>query len=331
MLSLDQITQLHIELTTKCNARCPMCPRNYRGMDFNSGYPKVELDLEQFRKIFKPAFLKQIKLITFNGNLGDASLARDLVPILNYIYESSESMVTIYTNASTHSAEWWANLAHPNCKIVFDLDGLEDTHNLYRLDTSWHKVIDNARAFINNNGWAIWQMIVFDHNRHQITKCRDMSKELGFQLFWPVDTGRNQGPVFDRRGNFTHWLGTPQEKKPLVHELINGHLTWFDSRPQSETHLQEKIAIDCQHKQRKELYVAADGSVYPCCFLGFYPGQMSHPGNKQLEKLVEKNNALEYDLEECIQWFNKVEESWKLESEAQGKLYTCITSCRVKQ
>jgi hypothetical protein len=57
---------------------------------------------------------------------------------------------------------------------------------------------------------------------------------------------------------------------------------------------------------------------------------MTHPGNSQLVKIVKKNNALEYDLEECIQWFNSIEESWKLESVDQGKLYNCVISCGVK-
>lgn len=333
MLGLDQITRLHVELTTRCNARCPMCPRNYRGMDYNSGYPEVELDLDKFKQIFKPDFLRQIRFISFNGNLGDCSLSSDLVDILEYIYKSSNCLVSITTNASTRTPEWWASLAHPRLTIIFDLDGLNDTHSLYRLDTDWNKIIRNACAFINNGGSAVWKMIIFDHNLHQGKECELLSKELGFKNFWSVDHGRNQGPVYDRHGKFSHWLGPIHENPPDAYEMLESHLTWFDTKPSSEWGLEdkEKCNIKCQHIQNKELYVAADGSVYPCCFLGFYPGKMTHPGNSQLVKIVKKNNALEYDLEECIQWFNSIEESWKLESVDQGKLYNCVISCAVKQ
>ena len=54
MLKLSQIRRAHVELTTRCNARCPMCMRNYRGTDFNSGYPVCELSLDQFKQIFTP-------------------------------------------------------------------------------------------------------------------------------------------------------------------------------------------------------------------------------------------------------------------------------------
>ena len=84
MLKLSEIQQLQIELTTRCNSRCPMCMRNYRGFDYNSGYPVTELTLENIKTILKPEFLKQIKRILFNGNLGDFGLAKDGVEIVKY-------------------------------------------------------------------------------------------------------------------------------------------------------------------------------------------------------------------------------------------------------
>ena len=70
MLKLDQIRQVHVELTTRCNARCPMCMRNYRGMDYNSGYPDTELSLADFQHIVGPV-VQQLTHANFNGNLGD--------------------------------------------------------------------------------------------------------------------------------------------------------------------------------------------------------------------------------------------------------------------
>ena len=54
---------------------------------------------------------------------------------------------------------------------------------------------------------------------------------------------------------------------------------------------------------------------------------MTHPGNSQIKSLVKENNALEYSLEHCIEWFNSVEETWNLPSIAEGRLYTCVNSC----
>ena len=328
MLKLSDVQQVQIELTTRCNARCPMCMRNYRGMDFNSVYPETELTLNQIKTILKPDFLKQLtKGVSFNGNLGDFGLARDAQEIVHYILEH-DVPVYINTNGSMRTPEWWAGLARPGVRIGFALDGLEDTHGLYRQDTDWRRIIANATAYIQAGGHAIWRFIPFDHNRHQLQVCKDLAKQLGFAQFENIDEGRNRGPVFSRSGEFSHWLGESwSESTPDIKPMLESHVTWFDHRTVKIDKDTAQLNMTCQHQRLKEIYLAADGTVYPCCFLGFYPGSMKHPGNEQLLPLVKQNNALEYDLEHCVAWFESVEQTWQQASISQGRLYTCVNSC----
>lgn len=331
MLRLSEIQTVQVELTTRCNARCPMCMRNYRGLDYNSGYPLTELNLEQFKKILQPDFLRQLtRGISFNGNLGDFGLARDGVEIVKYLCDHNVP-VYINTNGSMRTPDWWAKLAHPNVRIGFALDGLADTHHLYRQDTNWHTVINNATAFIQAGGRAIWRFIPFDHNQHQEQECIELSKKLGFSNFENINEGRNRGPVYTRTGNFSHWLGnrwdTESSEPPDLQSLLENHITWFDHKTFKSSKDINPLNLSCFHKKNQEIYITATGEVYPCCYLGFYPKHMNHPGNKQLNLLVKENNALEYDLEHCIKWFNQVEESWNQPSVAEGRLYACINSC----
>lgn len=331
MLKLHEIEQLHFELTTRCNARCPMCMRNYRGMDYNSGYPVTELRLDNFKKIATPGFLKQIKRVLFNGNLGDFGLARDALLIVDYLLENNVGYIKISTNGSMHTPDWWAKLAHPNIIVGFDIDGLEDTHSLYRQDTNWHQIIKNAQAYIQAGGSAVWRFIPFDHNRHQLEDCKNLSRELGFENFTVLYDGRDTGPAYTRHGDFSHWIGKPwgpvPDPCPDIKPLLDSHITWFDYKTVECNKDTPVLKLRCNHKLQKELYIAADGSVYPCCFLGFYPGTMQHPGNSQLKSIAVKNNALEYSLEECIRWFDQVEKSWSEPSIAAGRLYCCVNSC----
>lgn len=342
MLKIKDIQRVHVELTTRCNARCPMCPRNYRGHDYNSGYPVTELLLADFKKIFPSDFLKQLVShtpqqtnnnerfgITFNGNLGDFASARDAVEIVEYCVEHNID-VSICTNGSLRQPQWWAKLAQPGVEIGFALDGLEDTHQLYRQDTDWHRVIENAQAFIAAGGQAVWRFVPFDHNRHQEQQCRQMSQQLGFHRFENIYDGRDRGPVFSRQGEFSHHIGEPYTDPahtPDIRPLLQSHVTWFDASTIQCDKDQSNTRISCLHKKRKEIYVAADGSVYPCCFLGFYPDTMQHPGNSQLKPLVTRNNALEHGLEQCVEWFDSVEETWDQPNIQQGRLYQCVNSC----
>ena len=324
MLKLLDIRRVHVELTTKCNARCPMCMRNYRGSDYNSGYPDAELSLSDIQHILTPV-LPQLELINFNGNLGDFALARQGAEIVKWLV-SQGIAVHINTNGSLRTSDWWRELAHPLVRIGFALDGLADTHALYRQDTDWHRVIDNAQAFIRAGGYAIWRFVPFAHNQHQQQQCRDLSRQLGFREFENIYDGRDRGPVFDRNGKFSHWIGPADESVPDIQPLIQGHITWYNKNSKFEKD-QPNIQYNCIHKRNREIYLAADGSVYPCCYLGFYPKTMQHPGNQELRELVHENNALEYSLEHCIEWFERVEQSWQQPSIAQGRTYQCVSTC----
>lgn len=328
MLDLADIRQIQIELTTRCNARCPMCMRNYRGMDFNSGYPITELSLANIQHICQPEFLKQLtRGVSFNGNLGDFAAAKDGLEIVQYLV-SQGTPVYINTNGSLRTAEWWAKLAMPKVTIGFALDGISQaTHGLYRQDTNFDRIIENASAFIRAGGRAFWRFIPFDHNRHEKEQCKVMSKELGFARFENIHEGRDRGPVFTRDGEFSHWLGPKQDWPLDSQQMVKNHVTWFDHRTVVSEKDTQPLNIICQHKRQEEIYITADGGVYPCCFLGFYPNTMNHPGNEQLLPLVKENNALEYSLDHCVAWFNKIEDTWAKNSIAEGRLYGCVNSC----
>ena len=328
MLKLSEIVQIQIELTTRCNARCPMCMRNYRGHDYNSGYPITELGQSDIQKILPPGFLKQINSVIFNGNLGDFGLAKDGLEIVKYLVENNVKKININTNGSMRTPDWWAQLALPGVEVGFALDGLADTHSLYRQDTDWNTVIKNAQALIDAGGTAIWRFIPFKHNQHQEEECKQLAKKLGFKNFNNINDGRNTGPVYTRTGEFSHWLGDPDlDAKADIKIMLQSHVTWFDSKTIKHVNDTANLAIDCKHKRYQELYLAADGSVYPCCYLGFYPTTMTHSGNAQLVNIVKENNALEYSLEHCIEWFNNIEESWSKQSIAAGRIYTCVDTC----
>jgi len=325
MLKLSEIRSVHIELTTKCNARCPMCMRNYRGFDYNSGYPDTELTLEDIQHILTPDILKTIDHVNFNGNLGDFASAREALEIVEYLV-SHNIAVNINTNGSLRTKTWWQKLASPKVTIGFALDGLADTHARYRQDTDWHRIIQNAQAYIAAGGRAIWRFVPFEHNRHQEAECRALAREMGFVSFENIYDGRDAGPVYTRAGEFSHWLG-PVGDVPPIKDMLQSHITWFDSKTVKIKKDTTELNLRCRHKVAREIYLAADGTVYPCCYLGFYPLSMNHPGNNELALMVTENNALHYPLAHCLEWFESIEQAWSKSSIAKGRPYQCVSTC----
>ena len=63
MVKVEHVKRMHIELSSKCNASCPGCPRNVRGGYDLPWLDKGEWKLEQFKHFFSPEFLQQIDSI----------------------------------------------------------------------------------------------------------------------------------------------------------------------------------------------------------------------------------------------------------------------------
>lgn len=332
MIDFKSIQDVHLEISTLCNASCPWCPRTFWGYPFNGGYPEVYMTLDQSKKIFSPEFLRQLVSIRINGNFGDIVMNPDGADIVEYFKNQNPKLkISVHTNGGARNKEFWNRLAQADSQVIFAIDGLEDTHHLYRQNTVWSTVIKNAKIFIASGGHAIWQMISFSHNLHQIQECKKLSQEWGFREFRLVDDGRNTAPVFDQNGNLTHTIGDYQgerEFKVLFHKKKTDEVILEDIIAERSP----KSKISCQTKNMKSIYIASNGDVSPCCFTGFYPatygqGQYHRAANKQLEPFIHKNNALEHPLHECIEWFRNVERSWGIDQYQNGRLIICDDQC----
>ena len=338
MVDYHSIRSVHLEISTRCNAACPMCPRNISGYDMDLGYPVHDMRLDEAQKIFTPKFLKQIDNILINGNFGDFVTARDNLKIIKYFVEQNSNIrIEISTNASARPNIWSELGCIPNVIVGFALDGLKDTHSLYRRNTDWDLVISNAKNFIAAGGKAVWRMIQFEHNRHQRADCEQMAKDLGFYKFDPVYDGRDRSPVYDNRGNFKYKIGND----PNVHTYPESALiwkSWSDQGGKPEVRKKQyptfkiKDRIECHSNKQKEIYINAIGEIYPCCWLGFYPKlQYQHAwqtDNFQVAELIQSNNnALEVGIESAINWFNNIEQSWQKQSYQEGRLVQCDSVC----
>jgi len=344
LYTIDEVRHVHLEISSLCNAECPLCPRNLHGYPYNGGYVERNLSLSDVKKIFEPEFLSQLNEININGNFGDIVMNPDAVDIITYFRQhNSTCHVSISTNAGARNQEFWTRLAQLNCRIFFCLDGLEDTHSLYRKNTLYSTVLNNAKVFIQAGGEAWWKMIKFDHNRHQIDIARQLSQDLGFADFQLVDHGRNSSPVFDHQGNLLHVIGQPKEtdfkkiyQKRAASKIPFGPDGYFGGIPDSVS----INPISCQVKAKKSIYITAEGEVYPCCWLGHSPNTYGNKhfdqqmylqiANAQLRPLISRNNALAYPLDECIKWFDQVEATWDKPTFKSGRLSTCNEQCGIK-
>jgi len=326
MYNINDIRHIHLEISSLCNARCPLCPRNFHGYPYNDGYEERNLTLDNAKKIFSTNFLQHVDLVYINGNFGDIVMNPEAVDIIRY-FKQHDIEIEISTNGGARKKDFWQDLAVLDCKVLFCLDGLSDTHSIYRQDTVFETVLNNAKVFIAKGGHAVWKMIEFDHNKHQIDECKKLSQELGFKNFELIDDGRDTGVAVNKKREVVNIIGNPQRInfEELLESKKNDEILLEDINPVKKT-------ISCEVKKSKSLYVTSTGEVYPCCYTGFYPrtyghGQYYQVVNKQLNEIIKPNNALERPLEECIEWFNDIEKSWSIDKFEDGRLVVCNDYC----
>jgi len=290
MYSLETISKIHFELSSHCNSKCPQCPRYDMHGRVHKNLNVTHLDLKIIRSL-PIEKMKNLKIVHFCGNFGDPLMHPDLDDIIDMF---QRQQIEISTNASLRSQQWWSDLGKKkNVSVTFCIDGIGHEHELYRRNTSYEKIIDNAKAFLEAGGLAIWQFIVFRHNQHQIDEAKKLSHDMGFKKiefrFSDRFDTHNKWKVFDN-GVYQYDLEKASHQTTLRESLYvpEGEKYW-------KVLNKNKGQITCVASQRKKIYIHSDGTVYPCCQLG------SVQSGKDVEKLM---------LKKIVKDFKKVDLHW---------------------
>ena len=341
MFKFDKLKQLHLEITNRCQASCAMCSRNFHGGMINPLISNQDWTTDDFKKILTPEMLQHLEGFYFCGNFGDPIINNDLIDMCQYSKDTNPNLyIRIHTNGGARSTDWWKKLAKampPAHNVIFAIDGLADTHSLYRSGTDFNKVLDNAKAFIHAGGTAEWAFIKFKHNEHQQEAAEALAKTHGFARFTYKDSARfvatEKFPVYDQDGNTVRYLEPPTGSKItlVTQDIIDNYKDIVDA---SE--------IDCYITHTKELYIDAYKNVMPCCFLASIPYNYSAPTDvaREIKHEIETQykalitdlgdtNALKSSIKEIVStdaWQTVWNKYWNTQ-----KLITCARTCGVNK
>ena len=238
---VENIKEIHVEPTTVCQAECDMCARTVLGYHKNTSLNQ-ELTLSRFKELTVD-LVENLDKILFCGTLGDPAACVELIDIIDWVQETNLGItIGINTNGALRNTDWWKTLATRLQKniysyVVFSIDGVEDTNHIYRKKVNWNKLINNVESFIGAGGVAHWDMLVFDHNKHQVDLAKQTAQDLGFRVFRTKVSSRFQS-------HKTKHL-PPDGQIPMV----------------------ESESFSCMAKDTKSVYLSAQGVWYPCCYI----------------------------------------------------------------
>lgn len=240
MLTSRNIKVLHIEPTDVCQAECPLCARE-TDLNFDKRN-RHQLSVDMLAQLLPEGLVANLDKMFMCGNYGDPAAGNHTIAIYEWFRKQNPNIVLgMNTNGGIGTTFWWHSLGKifdQSCDyVVFSIDGLEDTNNDYRINVNWNKVMQNAQAFIAAGGSAHWDMLVYQHNEHQVDACEQLAKEMGFK-----------------------WFRAKVSKRPLVKKL-EYPVRWQTPRQQAKK-------ISCHALNEQSVYIDAQGRVSPCCWLG---------------------------------------------------------------
>lgn len=349
MYNLPDIKMVHLEVTQRCQAACPMCDRNENGGRDNVHMTNAELSLEDCKQIFSPEFIAQLDSMYMCGNLGDPIVARDTLEIFRYFRQHNPKMwLSMNTNAGAKEPEWWAELAGVFGRmgaVIFSLDGLEDTNHLYRQNVRWDIVERSFTAFIAAGGRARWDYIIFDYNEHQVEDAEALASVWGFEKFRAKKTGRffssaknkgkEQHQAVNRKGETTTNLAKPKRAEYQNTALLKEKE--IEKTYGSMMEYYNKCDIRCKAIDKSEIYITAEGLLLPCCWTAgrMYKWWHKDPKVEQIWDHIDsvggkdaidcRNGGVEAIFYSGI--LESIEQSWKINSIKEGKLGVCAQKC----
>jgi MoaA/NifB/PqqE/SkfB family radical SAM enzyme len=352
----NTIDEYQLEITTNCNASCPQCPRNDLGGKLNPYMDLVNLPRDVIDRAFTTELCGRLRQVFFCGSYGDPIVHPDFLDILRDFRSKNPTLwLYVHTNGGAHNTEYWREMAeimNGYGQVDFGIDGLEDTLHLYRKNVNYNKVIENAEAFISAGGRAMWQMIVFKHNEHQVKEAEKLATDMNFFKFLARKTGRffhhgeerelDSWPVKKMKGETEYYF-----EPPVNNEWRNQSVIKLPELKKQYKDLQQYFKttdIHCDSLHGKKVAMNAQGVLLPCNFFNhnlydarFRTGVL--PGSNQGHTVDGRNQVTEflnqygldnlsihnYTIEEIYEnkFWSDLVDSWT----GENRIFECAMTC----
>lgn len=282
---MEVLHRIDSEITNRCNAGCPLCPRTgsyphgVSEVVHKTGYRDIEVSTIQ--NILDSKSAQNLRHFSYCGNYGDPFMHPKVFEIISLI--SSYGITQRFdTNGGMRTPEFWSEVGKlPGVAINFAIDGLSDTNHIYRVKTNFDKIMRNAEAFIKAGGHADWVMIIFEHNEHQVEEANELSNKMGFKSFQTKISTRG----FNLSGTTPlKKIAIPKSKKYQPPEMIEGYV----EKP-----------VSCKAMYQEQFFITPDNMILPCCHVHSEVAKNTYhvkkPDSEFYNFLIDNN--IKYDLD----------------------------------
>lgn len=250
-LDLDNIETVEIDLTTMCNARCPLCYRNHQTYPEKYKIPFARSSTDILNQLLKFKNLKRVELI---GQLSEPTTHPEFILIVKELKKLGKQL-KICTNGDLNGEDFWhdlGSLLDNNDRVWFTLCGsTQEIHSKYRVGTSLSNILANASSLRKVREVDGARALVFKYNYEDI-KSQKFKEILDRFTFTETITSS----IVDHETEF-------------ISNFDLSQLSPVDQVQKDYKNLEKfsqicKMQIDCQSIDEHQVQIDPFGDIYPC-------------------------------------------------------------------
>ncbi|MEM3545175.1 MAG: radical SAM/SPASM domain-containing protein [Nitrososphaerota archaeon] len=258
---------LQIEVTSRCNACCIMCPKPFMGDEWNAG----DLSLEDYLRLVE--YFEGFKVIWLQG-WGEPLLSKHIFEMVK-IASKNDGLIGLTTNATLLTESVSEKLIENGVKtIAVSIAGSrKETHESIRVGTNFNKIIENVQCLErlrrSRNARDLRIIFTFLRIKQNIRELPEVV-ELASRLNVDEIVGTNIDYIPSKKHyemKVFSYLGEdpPKEYVEIIKESEerareNGISIYNYPLMMGE------VAV-CSENPVENIYISHDGAVSPCVYL----------------------------------------------------------------
>ena len=290
MIDYSAIHEIEIEFTTLCNAKCPLCYRNYKAF----ATPKY---VKPFQRDFNDAIQQldkfdSLDFVMLVGSLSEPTLYCKFIDIVKYLKRRGISL-EICTNGDTHDKTWWKTLGeclNSDDKVYFTICGsTQELHSRYRKNTNLERILQNAAALRSAQHVDYAQCIRFNYNSDDFDSNSFKSIVSKFSNVYMTETFYYK-PISNYIEQFNQDDFKPCQAKAKQYAFLKKFVDNID-------YSKLNAHADCMSMRNSRIQIDAFGNIYPCYL--FLESSNGNPWDMDMSKI----QNLSYD---CCKYCDRV-------------------------
>ena len=253
-LDKDKVKTIELDLTTMCNAKCPLCFRNFKNFPakYKTVYYRSANWIIQQLKSFSN--LENIYII---GQCSEPTTHSELLSMLKQ-FKNMHLHVKMCTNGDLHDDQYWSQIGKTldtNDEVWFTLCGsTQEMHSRYRVNTQLKRILQHASALRSHKKIDCAKCIRFKYNQEDIESATFKKIVKRFSKVEYIDTSFDAGIEYDEKFNVDDFM--PVEAVQQAYSRIDKLSDIMLNK--------DKKSVICQSIEENYIQIDAYGSIFPC-------------------------------------------------------------------